>query len=443
MSKSDPQPLKNGSIRIFRHIFVYGPIIFGLYLTSLQSYVLFHSLIEIFSIVVGCSIFILAWNSKHHIENDYLLFLGIVFLFIGSLDLIHTLAYKGMGVFTAYNANLPTQLWIASRYLLSCSLLIAPVFLSNKLKPQIVFWGYMAITAIILTAIFSGVFPDCFVEGVGLTQFKIVSEYIIILILFAAVALLLRNRIAFDREVLIWLIISIVLTIGAELAFTTYISVYGFSNMVGHFFKSIAYYFMYMAIVEIGLKKPHRLLFRNLKQSESDLQKALVEVKILAITDHLTGLFNRRHFFEIGELEVQRAHRYSRPLSAIMLDIDDFKSVNDSYGHAVGDQVLQDVAKCFRQVMRKEDVLGRYGGDEFAFLLPESDLIVAGQVAERLRVSISKNAIDTKAGPLLITVSLGVTALGNECATLENLLDGADHSLFTAKRNGRNRVGSS
>ena len=403
--------MKKRLLRFFsklRPLLVYGLVMFGLYLTSLQSYILFHSLAEIFSIIIGCSIFILAWNSQHRLDNNYLLFLGIAYLFVSGLDLIHTLAYKGMGVFAGYDANLPTQLWIAARYLQSFSLLISPVFLRRKLDVQFVLWGYTAFTALLLTTIFAGVFPVCYVEGAGLTPFKIASEYIITLILLASVALLLRNHDAFDREVLRWLIISLLLTIGAELAFTSYISVYGFSNLVGHFFKIIAFYFTYKAIVEMGLEKPHRLLFRNLKKSESELGNALEEVQRLAITDSLTGLYNRRHFFELAEHELQRARRYRRFLSAMMLDIDHFKQVNDTYGHAVGDHVLKEVADCCRQAMRKEDVLGRYGGDEFAIMLPESDLVTTCQVAERLRQSIAQKTIETEVGPVTVTVSLGV-----------------------------------
>ena len=97
-------------------LFLLALLLFGLYLSSLYSYLLFHSLIEIFSIVVGCCIFVLAWNSREHLDNNYLLFLGIAYLFVSALDLLHTLAYKGMGVFPGYDANLPTQLWIAARY---------------------------------------------------------------------------------------------------------------------------------------------------------------------------------------------------------------------------------------------------------------------------------------------------------------------------------------
>jgi diguanylate cyclase (GGDEF)-like protein len=419
-----------------------GAVLFGLFLTSLYSYILFHSLAEIFSIVIGCSIFILAWNSRRRLDNDYLLFLGIAYLFVSGLDLMHTLAYKGMGVFPGYEANLSTQLWIAARYVQALSMLIFPVFLRRKLNVYLVFPAYAVATSLLLWAIFAGVFPDCFVEGVGLTPFKKVSEYIISLILLVSTVVLFRKREAFDSKVLNWLVASLVLTIGAELAFTFYISVYGFSNLIGHFFKIVAFYFVYKAITEMGLEKPHRLLFRNLKQNETALRNALEEVERLAFTDPLTGLYNHRHLFHLADREFQRARRYQLPLSVIMLDIDDFKRVNDTYGHAIGDQVLQEVAECCRKELRGVDVIGRYGGDEFVAMLPETGVPAACQVAERLRKSIAERVLDTKAGRVTVTVSLGVAALGDEHLTPEILLDSADKALYVAKQNGRNRVWS-
>ena len=205
-----------------------------LYLTSLYSYLLFHSLAEVFSTVIAFSIFVLAWNSRQFLDNNYLLLMGIAYLFIGGLHLLHTLAYKGMGVFQGYDANLPTQLWIVARYVEGLSFLIAPLFLRRKLKANLAFLGYAIVFALLLGLIFGRSFPDCYVEGVGLTLFKKVSEYIISVILLASVYVLLRNRTEFAPDVLRWLVWSIVATIGAELAFTLYTSVYGFSNLMGH-----------------------------------------------------------------------------------------------------------------------------------------------------------------------------------------------------------------
>ncbi len=250
--------------------FIAGMLVFlGLYLTSLYNYLLFHSLAEIFSIVVACGIFMVAWNSRRFLDNNYLLFLGIGYLFVGGLDLIHTLTYKGMGIFQGYGTNLATQLWIAARYTESLSLLIAPLFIRRKLKINLLFSSYLLALLLLLISIFYwNIFPLCFVEGVGLTPFKKISEYIISLILLASIALLLKNRTEFDRDVFKWVVWSILLTIASELAFTFYMDAYGFSNLLGHFLKIVSFYLIYKALIGMGLTRPYDLLFRHLKQSE-------------------------------------------------------------------------------------------------------------------------------------------------------------------------------
>ena len=257
----------------FIEVFLWALVLFGLYLTSHYSYLLFHSLSEIFSIVVACGIFMIAWNSRQFLDNNYLLFVGIAYLFVGGVDLLHTLAYKGMGVFQGYGADLPTQLWIAARYIESFSLLIAPLFLGRKLRSRLVLIGYLLVVVILLTSIFYWqIFPDCFVEGIGLTPFKKWSEYIICLMLIGSVILLFRRHKDFDKVVLKLLVASIFLTIAAELAFTFYISVYGISNLLGHFCKILSFYLIYKAIIQTGLTKPYDLLFRDLKLSEEALR---------------------------------------------------------------------------------------------------------------------------------------------------------------------------
>jgi len=263
-------------------------LLFGLYMTNLHSYLLFHSLAEIFSIVVACSIFMLAWNSRRFLGNTYLLFIGIAYLFIGGLDLTHTLAYKGMGVFAGYGANLPTQLWIAARYVESLSLLTAVFFLGRKLRADLAFLGYGLAISLLLGSIFLwNVFPICFIDGVGLTPFKKISEYIISLILLGSIAMLLGKRREFDAGVLRLLVASIAVTIVSELAFTFYVHVYGLSNAIGHYLKIISFYLIYKAIVETGLTRPYALLFRNLKQSEEALrvEKQFTDDVIETLTD--------------------------------------------------------------------------------------------------------------------------------------------------------------
>ena len=257
-------------------------VLFGLYLTSRHSYLLFHSLAEIFAVVVSFGIFVLTWNSRRFIDNNYILFLGIAYLFTGTLDLVHTLAYKGMGVFPGYGSNPATQLWIAARYLQSVSFLVAPLLIGRKLRPPFVFLGYIVVTSLLFMSIFYWHnFPVCYVDGVGLTTFKKISEYVISFVFLASIFLLYRKRREFDTSVFRFLVASIVVTIGSELAFTLYTGPYTLPNMIGHLLKIVAVYFMYRAIIWTGLAKPYNLVFRNLKQSEEALRESEANYRML------------------------------------------------------------------------------------------------------------------------------------------------------------------
>jgi PAS domain S-box-containing protein len=249
-------------------------------LASLNNYLLFHSLSEFFSIVISCGIFMIAWNSKDFMKNNYIIFIGIGYLFIGGLDMLHVLSYKGMGVLQSDGGNIPTQLWIAARYLESLTLLIAPLLIAKKIKSKPILWIFLLLTAALIASIFHWqIFPDCFVDGVGLTSFKKISEYVISLVLIGALVLLFRQRHTLDQSVYRFLSISIVLTIASELAFTFYISVYGFSNLVGHLLKIISFFLIYKAIIYTGIKKPYQLMFNQISEKEKALRLSLDAAK--------------------------------------------------------------------------------------------------------------------------------------------------------------------
>ncbi|MFQ5615004.1 MAG: GAF domain-containing protein [Anaerolineales bacterium] len=181
--------------------------------------------------------------------------------------------------------------------------------------------------------------------------------------------------------------------------------------------------------------------FANQVAVAIDNARLFENVQYLATIDELTGIYNRRHFFELGEVEFERARRYQHPLSAIMLDIDHFKKINDTYRHASGDQVLRSLARICLESIRKVDILGRYGGEEFTILLPETPLPKACEVAERLRKIVGETSILINGGELSITVSLGVATTTKEnIPDLASLLDLADTALYRAKNLGRNRV---
>lgn len=247
----------------------------ALYLCSRYNYLLFHTLAELFAVVIGASIFAIARNARPFVSNGYLLLLGVGFGFVAIIDLAHALTYRGMGMYPDEGANVPTQLWIAGRYLQALSLSAAPLLLRRALRPSRVLALYAAVTLLLLLSIFTWrVFPDCYVEGAGLTPFKRISEYVICVMLGVAMVWLLRHRQAFHPQVLPWLIWSIGFTIAAELMFTLYVDVYGITNLLGHYLKILAFACVYHAIIKTGLSQPFALLLREVKQREERLHVA-------------------------------------------------------------------------------------------------------------------------------------------------------------------------
>lgn len=275
-----------------------GVILLGsLFIIGRYNFLLFHSFAEFFSIAIAWSLFIIALNTKEITENGALVFLGGVYLFVGFIDMLHTISYKGMGVLTTeWEANLPTQLWIIGRYIESVTLLLYPTLLKRKIPFVVTVAVYFLITATLLSSIFVWpVFPVCYIEGVGLTPFKIISEYIICGILFGSLLLLYRKRTEVEPKVFRFMVVAILFTIGGELAFTFYVGVYDFSNLVGHFFKIVSYFFIYLALIQSCLKTPYTTLFRSLKESEQRyldiFQNSQVGLFRIRITDnHLTAI---------------------------------------------------------------------------------------------------------------------------------------------------------
>ncbi len=270
-------------MKILTAAFAATLVLAGLYIASLHSYLLFHSLSEVFAIVIAGGIFMVAWNTRRHVANDYLLLIGIAYLFVGILDFVHTLSYSGMNIFVGYDANAPTQLWIAARYMQSLTLLAAPLLLHRRFKPGLFLLIYGSVTvAVLLTVFHWRIFPDCFdPQAGGLTPFKIISEYIICVILLAAGGLVYRRRDRFDADFTKWLLMSIAATVLSELAFTSYVGVFGFSNLIGHYLKIVSFYFMYKAVIETGLAKPHNLLFGELQRQRASLHASEERYRML------------------------------------------------------------------------------------------------------------------------------------------------------------------
>ena len=177
-----------------------------------------------------------------------------------------------------------------------------------------------------------------------------------------------------------------------------------------------------------------------LQKAHRDLKAANAELTRLATTDFLTGVWNRRRFMELGEAEVARVRRSGRSFGMAMMDVDHFKSVNDTHGHDAGDNVLRALAEACVDRLRNVDIVGRMGGEEFALILPETDPQGAMLTVERLREYLSELAIPIDSGTLTVTVSIGVTTVRDPSDTIEGALKRADEALYKAKGSGRNRT---
>lgn len=172
----------------------------------------------------------------------------------------------------------------------------------------------------------------------------------------------------------------------------------------------------------------------------TDLVRTSEQLEKLATVDSLTGIYNRRHFLILAEAEWSRFQRYHRPLSMLMVDVDHFKSVNDRFGHAVGDQTLSWVANVCQKDQRGSDIVSRIGGEEFALLLPETDLKQAAIVADRIRKTVAAQILTAPDGTFSVTVSIGIASATLSMSGIGTLMQASDEALYSAKAMGRDRV---
>jgi len=248
-----------------------------LVLLSQYHFLPFHVAAEFLSIGVAWAMLAVMWNSYEYARNHLLMFLSIGFFWLAGIDLVHTLTYKGMGVFIGYDANLPTQLWIAARFLEALLLLIAPAFIRSAFPRLALFVGMGALAALVVAAALARLLPDAFVEGEGLTDFKIYTEYFIVFLLGVAALRFRSRRAELDPGLLQAILLVLLFTAISELAFTFYVSVYDLSNLIGHVFKIFAFWVLYIAVINHPLKQ----IFTAVREQKSIAERLRVSEEAL------------------------------------------------------------------------------------------------------------------------------------------------------------------
>lgn len=258
-------------------------ILLFLYLVSLASIVIFHVLVEVASIVVAFCIFLLAWNSRRFHGHDFLLFLGIAYLFIAGIDLVHLFTSPEFAITKGYDVNLSQQVRVAGRFLESLSFVLAFSVLSRKIQVNTVFWGYLVVFFGFLFSIFYWKsFPAVYTFESGATFFKDVSDCATILIFVVALGILFRRRREFSPLLANLFMLAVVFQAAGVAIHSPFAGSYSLPNFFGLSFRLIAFFFLYKAVIEIGLTDPYSLLFRNLIRKEKLLKDSETRYRTVA-----------------------------------------------------------------------------------------------------------------------------------------------------------------
>ena len=246
---------------------------------STKNYLLFHTFSEFFTIIVSFAIVVIVYNNYKNLSDSFIPIIGIAYAFAGVFDLLHTLAYEGMGVFPDAGSGLGPQMWIIARFLDSFGMLLAGISLYKSINPRNVFIGFLVVSTVALLLVFYwDIFPVCFIDGQGLTPFKVYSEYVISLTLCISVVLLVHHKNHFHPRIFRLLLAFFILSVCTELTLTFYKYMYGWQNAIGHLFKVTAFFFLYRAIVETSLREPFNLLFFQLNQAYTRLEHFAAEL---------------------------------------------------------------------------------------------------------------------------------------------------------------------
>lgn len=227
-----------------------------LVVVSQRNLLLFHTLTELFTVIVAVLMFVVAWQMYPFTKNKFLMYLGCGYLWVGVLDIFHTIAYKGVGVYGITSGNMAIQFWAVSRYMEAILLLSAPIFLTRELPYRLAFYSYGLFFVVAYCCIVNDLFPLMLVDGEGLTNFTSISENILMLLLGLSVFVVWKRRQYMDKSIVHLILISIVLTMCSEIVFSFYINHFSASNVVGHFLKFLSYWLIFMAMIKTTLQEP-------------------------------------------------------------------------------------------------------------------------------------------------------------------------------------------
>lgn len=289
-----------------------------LLITVKFNFLLFHTLAEFFTIIVATLASLVAWKTYPFTRNNFLMYLGCGYFWVGCLDLCHTLSYQGLTILPESGPNLSTQFWLSARFLEAFVLLSTAWFLTHSLNRWLAFLSFGLVSFIFIISIQSHWFPVGYIQNVGLTPFKRISEYVIIAALLLAIILFWHYRHLLDKTMYRLLVLAIAVTAAAELCFTFYVNIYDISNIAGHILKLISFWLVFVATIRLTLEKPFQAMSRG-----ASTYDAIPVATILVDTDNTIRQANHAAA-ELAKMPVyemigQHCHSFFHPK---LLDID-------------------------------------------------------------------------------------------------------------------------
>lgn len=415
-----------------------------------------HTNIEFFCVFVALCTFTVTWYSYLNNCSYYSYFIGLGLLAVGLLDLCHFYSYEEMPqIFSRACPNRATLFHLFGRLIMAITFLVS-IFLYKKelctggrSRRFCMLMATLFLVIIIVTTIslHPDYLPTMYSESQGVSPAKIICESVIIVILLAAIFAHLRLYRKHLDSYLQLIICTLTISIFSELCFFSYSTNYDSINLLGHLFRFASYVLIYIAIFLNNVKRPYLELVEARKQLEKandileekvrertrDLREANEVLSRAATHDFLTGAINRMEFS--NQFDTVIANSKQNTVHTVMaIDFDSFKNINDSYGHAVGDECLKTFVRGAKETIRPTDTVARFGGDEFMILLPETPLEGARVVGEKIRKHLSKIADPP------FTISMGIAEWPQHGRKEKDLLAYADKALYVAKKKGKNRV---
>ena len=397
-----------------------------------------HSCMELLAIVVAALVFSISWHSYRSEQAGNLSLLACGYLAVALLDSAHLLSYHGMPDFiTPSSVEKAIDFWLAAR--LSEALVLLGVALRawRPLTHPQQRYQWLAATLggvalmVYLRLYQPQLFPRMFIEGQGLTPLKIVMEWLVIgLLACAAVGLLRRREQPFDRQ---GLLLAVGISILSELCFTAYRNSHDIYQLLGHAYKVLACLVVYRVVFVSSIQQPYIQLISEI----SERRRAEQQVETLSFYDNLTGLPNLELLRDRTSKALSTLSRDAQQVALLYMDIDGFKDVNDSLGHACGDTLIRELGSRLQGLLRSSDTLCRATGDEFVILMPDVENAESvGLLAERILHGLQRPFL-LHGHPQTISLSLGAAVAPHDGQDCETLLRNAETAMYQAKQDGR------